>query len=167
MPDKYFIAFISFLVLLRLMELFISSRNAKWLTSNGAVEHGQKHWPFMVSMHSLFIVSIIVEYNLRGGEVNFILFGVFAALIAFKFWVINTLGVYWTTKIYRIPNCPPITGGPYKIIRHPNYAEVCLEIIFTPLVFNLYYTAIIFTLLNAWMLSVRIREENRVWAMVS
>ena len=83
-------------------------------------------------------------------------------MLAFKVWVIMSLGKFWNTKIYHIPNLPLVRKGPYKFIKHPNYLIVIAEIAIIPLTFHLYYTAIIFTILNAIMLSVRIKEENKV-----
>jgi methyltransferase len=161
----YFIIFISFLILQRLSELYISSHNEKWLLANGAIQYGQSHYPFMVTMHTLFIISIIAEYNLRGGTpISWGFLVAFLLVLSFKFWALSSLGKYWNTKIYRIPNVYPIKKGPYKIFKHPNYMEVVCEIAIIPLVFHLYYTAIIFTLLNAAMLTVRISVENKVWA---
>jgi len=161
----YFILFICFLIIQRLSELLIASRNEKWLLSQGAVQYGQSHYPFIVAMHTLFIVSIIVEYILKpNSPIDFIFLVLFLLVLAFKFWALSSLGKYWNTKIYRIPGVYPIKKGPYKIFKHPNYMEVCLEIAIIPLVFHLYYTAIIFTVLNAIMLSVRITVENKVWA---
>jgi methyltransferase len=160
-----FILFISFLILQRLSELYISSRNEKWLLQNGAIQYGQSHYPYMVAMHTLFILSIIAEYNLRGGmSMSWILLVAFLVVLSFKFWALSSLGKYWNTKIYRIPSVYPVKKGPYKIFKHPNYMEVVCEIAIIPLVFHLYYTAIIFSLLNVAMLTVRIRVENRVWA---
>jgi methyltransferase len=160
-----FILFISFLILQRLSELYISSRNEKWLLQNGAIQYGQSHYPYMVAMHTLFIISIITEYNLRGGmTMSWILLVAFLVVLAFKFWALSSLGKYWNTKIYRIPGVYPVKKGPYKIFKHPNYMEVVCEIAIIPLVFHLYYTAIIFSLLNIAMLTVRIRVENKVWA---
>lgn len=160
----YFILFISFLILQRLSELYISSRNEKWLLQNGAVQYGQSHYPFMVAMHTLFIISLIAEYLLRNGApISFGFLLAFLLVLSFKFWALSSLGKYWNTKIYRIPGVYPVKKGPYKIFRHPNYMEVVCEIAIIPLVFHLYYTAIIFTLLNAAMLTVRIGVENKVW----
>lgn len=160
----YFIFFISFLILQRLSELYIANRNEKWLLQNGAIQYGQSHYPFMVAMHTLFIISLITEYNLRDNtpfSAGFLV--AFLLVLAFKFWALSSLGKYWNTKIYRIPGVFPVKKGPYKIFRHPNYMEVVCEIAIIPLVFHLYYTAIIFTLLNAAMLTVRISVENKVW----
>lgn len=161
----HFILFISFLILQRLSELYISSRNEKWLLSQGAVQYGQSHYPYMVVMHTLFIVSNIVEY-IWGDHAEFssTFLILFIIVLSFKFWALSSLGKYWNTKIYRIPNVYPVKKGPYKLFKHPNYMEVVCEIAIIPLVFNLYYTAVVFSLLNVVMLTVRIREENKVWA---
>ncbi|MDB5132175.1 MAG: Isoprenylcysteine carboxyl methyltransferase family protein [Mucilaginibacter sp.] len=159
-----FIIFITFFILQRLSELFIARRNEKWLLQQGAVEYGRAHYPFMIAMHTLFIVSIIAEYLLRGQPpIDWLFLVIFLIVLSFKFWALSSLGKYWNTKIYRIPGVYPVKKGPYKFLKHPNYMEVVCEIAVIPLVFHLYYTAIIFTILNAAMLTVRIKEENRVW----
>lgn len=161
-----FIIFISFFILQRLSELFIAKCNEKWLLQHGAVEYGKAHYPFMIAMHTLFIVSIITEYLLRGQPpIDWLFLVIFLIVLSFKFWALSSLGKYWNTKIYRVPGVYPVKKGPYKFLKHPNYMEVVCEIAVIPLVFHLYYTAIIFTILNAVMLTVRIREENRVWAV--
>jgi methyltransferase len=160
-----FIIFISFFILQRLSELYIARRNEKWLLSQGAIQYGQNHYPFIVALHTLFILSLIVEYILREQPtINWLFLVVFLAVLFFKFWALSSLGKYWNTKIYRIPGVYPVKKGPYKFLKHPNYMEVVCEIAVIPLVFHLYYTAIIFTVLNAAMLTVRISVENKVWA---
>jgi len=161
----YFAIFISIIVLQRLSELYISRQNEKWLLANGAIEYGQSHYPFIVALHTLFIISIIVEYIFTpDAQIDYVFLILFVLVLAFKFWALSSLGQYWNTKIYRIPGVVPVKKGPYKIFKHPNYGEVICEIAIIPMVFHLYYTAIIFTVLNAIMLSVRISVENKVWA---
>jgi methyltransferase len=161
----YFIIFILFVITQRLSELYIARGNEKWLRSQGAVEYGKEHYPFIVALHTLFIVSMIVEYMLRSSSpVDFIFLILFILLLLFKFWALSSLGKYWNTKIFRVPGTGPVKKGPYKLFKHPNYFIVVCEIAIIPMVFHLYYTAIIFTVLNAIMLTVRIRVENRVWA---
>lgn len=161
----YFIIFIVFFILQRLSELYIARKNEKWLLSQGAVQYGQNHYPFIVALHTLFIVSIITEYILRGQPlISWFFLAIFIAVLLFKYWALSSLGKYWNTKIYRIPGVYPVKKGPYKFLKHPNYMQVVCEIAIIPLVFHLYYTAIIFTVLNAIMLTVRISVENKVWA---
>ncbi|MFA6248096.1 MAG: isoprenylcysteine carboxylmethyltransferase family protein, partial [Mucilaginibacter sp.] len=129
-------------------------------------EYGKEHYPYMVAMHTLFIISIIAEYIWRDGAVvSYPLIVFFFILIVVKVIVISTLGHYWNTKIYKVPGTRPVATGIYKYIKHPNYMIVICEIAIIPLAFGLYYTAIVFTILNALMLTVRIKKENEVLAM--
>ena len=158
-----FILFISFIILLRIGELILSRRNEIWLLQNGAIEYGQKHYPYIVALHVLFIGSLIIEYSAKQ-TVSFSLFFLilYFLLLSFKAWVITSLGKFWNTKIYHISGFPLIKKGVYKYVKHPNYLVVIAEIAIIPLVFHLYFTAIAFTVLNAIMLSVRVKEENKV-----
>lgn len=158
-----FIIFISFVILLRIGELVLSKSNEKWLLQNGAVEYGKKHYPFIVALHVLFIISLIIEYTARQTvSFSLFLFVFYFSLLAFKTWVILSLGKFWNTRIYHIPGIPLIKKGPYNYFKHPNYLIVIAEIAVIPMIFHLYFTAITFTLLNAIMLFVRIKEENKV-----
>ena len=85
----------------------------------------------------------------------------FIAIEILRVWVLATLGPRWTTRIIVLPQAPLIRRGPYRFINHPNYLVVVLEIAVLPLVFGLWQVALLFTLLNAAVLSVRIRAENR------
>jgi len=158
-----FILFILFIILLRIGELILSRRNEIWLLQNGATEYGQQHYPYIVALHVLFLGSLIIEYSTKQ-TASFSLFFLvlYLLLLVFKTWVITSLGKFWNTKIYHISGFPLIKNGVYKYIKHPNYLIVIAEIAVIPLVFHLYITAFTFTVLNAIMLSVRIREENKV-----
>ena len=158
-----FIFFISFIILLRIGELILSQRNEIWLLQQGAIEYGQKHYSYIVALHTLFIISLIAEYSTTQTATFSLFFLVlYLLLLAFKASVITSLGKFWNTKIYHISGFPLIKTGVYKYIKHPNYLIVIAEISIIPLVFHLYITSFTFTLLNAIMLSVRIKEENRV-----
>lgn len=153
--------FVLLVILLRIAELFVAKRNEKWMLQNGAVEYGKKHYPFIVALHSLFFVSLIVEYSMQQHpSFSLILILLYILLIAFKVWVIASLGKFWNTKIFRIQNIPLIKKGVYNYVKHPNYLIVIAEIALIPLIFQLYFTFLVFTLLNAIMLTIRIREEN-------
>jgi len=159
-----FFVFILFIVLQRFTELYIAKRNEKWLLKKGAVEYGQNHYPFIIALHTLFILSLIIEYNhMVGTEVSYVFLLLFVMLFVLRIWTISSLGKYWNTKIFRIPGMHLIKRGPYKFARHPNYIIVIAEIAVTPLVFHLYFTAILFSLLNAIALTIRVKEENNAW----
>ncbi len=158
-----FFLFISFVILLRIGELVLSKSNEKWLLQNGAVEYGQRHYPFIVALHVLFIFSLIFEYS-RQPDPTYSIFLIilYFLILAFKTWILVSLGKFWNTKIYHISDIPLVRKGPYKYFKHPNYLIVIAEIAVIPMIFHLYFTAITFTLLNVIMLFVRIKEENRV-----
>lgn len=157
-----FTVFVVFLILLRLGELQLSRRNERWLLQHGAVEYGKGHYRYIVMLHVLFFVSLITEYVFTStGYYSVPLLIVYFLLLSFKAWVIGSLGKYWNTKIFRIAGCPLVKKGPYRFLKHPNYLVVIVEIALIPLIFHLYITAIVFSLLNALMLSIRIREENK------
>jgi methyltransferase len=86
---------------------------------------------------------------------------IFILLELARAWVLATLGKRWTTRIIVLADAPLVEGGPYRFVNHPNYFVVVGEIAVLPLVFGLWLPAIVFTILNAMVLTIRIREENR------
>lgn len=158
-----FILFVFFVLLLRIGELLLSKRNEIWLLQNGAIEYAHKHYPFIVALHVSFFIALISEYCIQQTAPFSLFFLIlYFVLIAFKIWIIVSLGKFWNTKIYHISGLPLQRRGLYNYIQHPNYLVVVAEIAVIPLVFHLYFTAIIFSLLNAIMLFVRITAENKV-----
>ena len=99
-----FVIFIIFLVSQRLTELYIARSNAKWLLSQGAVEYGREHYPYIVALHTLFIVSLVAEYYFNGNPhpISYLFLGLFIVLLLFKSWLLSSLGKYWNTRIYRV-----------------------------------------------------------------
>ena len=79
---------------------------------------------------------------------------------ALRWWCITTLGRRWNTRVIVVPGLPPVTRGPYRLFSHPNYVAVVVEGVALPLVHGAWITAAVFTVLNAALLSVRIRVEN-------
>lgn len=157
--------FIFILVILqRLTEVVIAKRNEKWMLSQGAYEVGASHYPYMVAMHISFFLFLIVEIVTNNNSISplFPLFFIlFLAVQALRIWCIRSLGTFWNTKILILPDAHVVRKGPYEYMRHPNYAVVCLEILLLPLMFQAYFTAFCFTLLNITMLSVRIPIEEK------
>lgn len=148
----------------RLTEVFIAKRNEKWMLSQGAYEIGASHYPYMLALHSSFFLFLIVEVMTSNNSLSplFPLFFIlFVAVQALRIWCLRSLGPFWNTKIIILPGAEVVKKGPYVFFRHPNYAVVCLEILLLPLMFQAYFTAFCFTLLNITMLSVRIPLEEK------
>ena len=154
----------AFVAVQRLLELVVARRNERRARARGAVERGRGHYPFIVALHSLWLVSTLVEGLLRGPELS-ALWPVPLALFLFvqplRYWALFSLGERWNTKILVLPGAEPVRRGPYKYLSHPNYVVVVVEILTLPLILGAWVTALAFTMLNAVVLWVRIREENR------
>jgi methyltransferase len=143
----------------RFGELVLARANTKRLMARGAIEVGAAHYPLIVALHAAWLTALWV-YG-REQDVNWFLIGVFVILQVLRVWVLATLGSRWTTRIIVVPGEPLITTGPYRFMAHPNYAIVAGEIAMLPLALHLPMLAVIFSALNAIVLSIRIRAEAR------
>ncbi|KQM13066.1 isoprenylcysteine carboxyl methyltransferase family protein [Novosphingobium sp. Leaf2] len=149
----------AFVTAQRLAELVIDRRNTARLLADGAWEAGARHYPVMVAMHATWLAAL--WFTVGDRPVNLPLLAVFAVLQLLRVWVLATLGPRWTTRIIVTRSLPLVKKGPFKFLRHPNYTVVTAEIAVLPLVFGLVWIAVLFTVLNAAMLYVRIGTENR------
>jgi methyltransferase len=87
--------------------------------------------------------------------------------MALRYWAISTLGDRWTTRIFVVPGEPPVVGGPYRYLRHPNYLAVIAEVAALPLVHTAWLTAGLGSLANALVLRARIRAEEAALSQAS
>ncbi|OWY15066.1 hypothetical protein B6V73_03140 [Thioclava sp. JM3] len=155
------VLFLAFIIVQRLSELVIARRNTARLLARGAHEVGAAHYPVMVAMHSAWILCLIV-FGL-GQPVHFGWLALFAVLQVLRIWILTSLGGRWTTRIIILEE-PLVARGPFKYASHPNYMLVVAEIFVAPMVLGLLWVAVLFTVLNAAMLWVRIGVENKALA---
>ena len=157
-----YVVLIAAVALERLAELVISRRNLAWAKSHGGYESGFGHFPFMVVLHTGLLVACLVEAAQRPfiPVLGWSMFAVVVLAQALRWWCIATLGHRWNTRIVVIPGLPLVGSGPYRWLRHPNYVAVVAEGIALPLVHTSWVTAVVFTVLNAALLRVRISAEN-------
>ena len=153
---------LALVTLQRAAELAVSSRNTGKLRARGAFEVAPRHYPLVVAVHAAWLISLWIFGH--GQPINAIALLLYIALQGFRLWVMWTLGARWTTRIIILPGEPLVSAGPYRFLPHPNYAVVAGEIAILPLVFGLPWLALIFTVLNATILSIRIRAENQALA---
>ncbi len=155
------VLFLCFIILQRLSELVIAKRNTAKLLAKGAYEVGAAHYPVMVAMHSAWIACLVIF-----GYDELVSFGwlaMFAVLQVLRVWILGSLGSRWTTRIIILEE-PLVVRGPFKYVSHPNYMLVVAEIIVAPMVLGLGWVALVFTVLNAAMLWVRIGVERNAIA---
>jgi len=147
----------------RLAELAIARRNTRRLFAEGAVEHGRGHYALFVLLHAAWLGAIALTVP-ADRPVLWPLVGVYFLLILGRIWVIASLGRFWTTRIVTLPGAPLVRRGPYRFMRHPNYAIVVAEIAVLPLAFGAWQVALVFSLLNLLLIAHRIRVEERALA---
>jgi len=159
-------AYLILLVLIAIergIELALSRRNARIAFSRGGREHGGPHFRLMAALHSTLLASCAAEVTLLHRPFPGLLRGCSAWLIAsqvLRYWAILTLGKRWNVRIIVVPGEDPITAGPYRFIRHPNYVAVAMEMVCVPLVHGCWLTAILFSIGDAVLLRTRIRAEE-------
>jgi methyltransferase len=151
---------IGLMALQRLGELAYARRNTRLLLARGAIEVGRAHYPLIVLLHASWLVAVVVMLP-PSPPIHWPAVAALVGLQALRLWVIVALGPYWTTRIVTLPEAPLVRGGPYRFLRHPNYAVVVGEIAILPLAFGQVGVAIVFSVLNAAVLWWRIRIEDR------
>ena len=155
---------LALVTLQRIGELALARYNTGKLLARGAIEIGANHYPLVVSVHATWLVAL--WFWGRDQDVNLLALALFIALQGLRLWILATLGPRWTTRIIILPGEPLVASGPYRYFPHPNYAVVVAEIALLPLALHQPLLAVIFTLLNAVVLVIRIRIEARALAAV-
>ncbi|MFE4454016.1 isoprenylcysteine carboxyl methyltransferase family protein [Streptomyces sp. NPDC056796] len=155
----------------RVAELVVALRNARWSLAHGGTEAGRGHYPAMVALHTALLAGCLAEAWLAGrpfpGPAGWALVAVVAAAQGLRWWCVRTLGRRWNTRVIVVPGLPLVTGGPYRWLRHPNYVAVAAEGAALPLVHGAWVTALLFTVLNAALMAVRVRCENGALARLA
>ncbi|RMG44903.1 MAG: hypothetical protein D6718_08955 [Acidobacteria bacterium] len=158
-------ALVALVAAVRLGELRLSSRHARSLLARGGVESGRGHLPAMVALHAGLLAAAPAEVWLLDrpfvAPLAAAALAALAAAAALRVWTLRTLGERWTIRVITLPGSRPVTGGPYRYVRHPNYLAVVIEVAALPLVHGAWLTAAVFSALNAALLAVRIRVEER------
>ena len=150
---------LAFVTLQRFGELWLSNRNTRRLLARGAIEHAPGHYPLIVAVHASWLAALWWLAPRRPVDAFWLAF--FVLIELGRIWVLASLRNRWTTRIIVLPGAQLVRRGPYRWINHPNYWVVTGEIAVLPLVFGLWKTALVFSILNAAVLAVRITRENR------
>lgn len=153
---------LAFVTAQRLVELWWTKQNEARLLAAGGVEYGHWHLALMIAVHAAWLVGMWLWAYDR--SVVPIYLALFVVVEIGRLWVLATLGRRWTIRIIAVPGEMLVARGPYRFLRHPNYAVVCGEVAVVPLALGMPVYALVFTLLNAALLAIRIPEENAALA---
>jgi methyltransferase len=155
----------------RVAELVVSNRNLAWSRTRGGIEFGAGHYPVMVVLHTGLLVGCLAEviwlHRPFLPALGWPMLVIVVAAQVLRWWCITTLGRQWNTRVVVVPGAPRVSGGPYRVIPHPNYAAVIAEGVALPLVHTAWITALVFTVLNAALLTTRITTENNALARLA
>ncbi len=163
-PVDAYLALLAAVAAERAVELVLSSRHARRALARGGRESGRRLYPLMVGFHAAFLVALVVGALLHPSPpppAAWIAAAGVAAAQGLRWWSVASLGDRWNTRVIVVPGDPPVTRGPYRVLRHPNYVAVALEVACLPLCWGLWELAAAFSAGNALLLAARIRDEER------
>ncbi len=162
--QAWFTVVVALVALERMAELVVAQRNLRWSLARGGQESGFGHYPFMVALHTGLLAGCLFELWLLDPAfvpaLGWPMLALVVAAQALRWWCIRSLGHAWNSRIVVIPGFAPVTSGPYRIMRHPNYVAVVVEGFALPLIHTAAITAVVFTVVNAGLLTVRIHAEE-------
>jgi methyltransferase len=154
------LAVFAYVIIQRLAELVYANANTRRLLAEGGKEHAAGHYPLFIILHSSWLIAIAL-FAMPAAQPELWLLAAFIASQAFRFWTLASIGRWWTTRIISAPDFPRVKKGPYRLIPHPNYTVVVIEIFLLPFLLGAAWVAVIFTVLNLALLTVRIIAEER------
>jgi methyltransferase len=164
----WYVLLIGLVAVERLAELVVTNRNRAWSQEHGGIEFGAGHYPVMVALHTTLLAGCLIEpiafHRPFVPALGWPMLAIVVAAQALRWWCIRTLNHQWNARVIVIPGAPRVTGGPYRLLPHPNYVAVIAEGFALPLVHTAWLTALVFTLLNAALLRTRIHIENAALA---
>lgn len=140
-----------------------SARNTRALLAEGATEAGASYYPVVATTHLAWIAGLFFLIP-STAKASIVLALVYLALQGVRYWIIGTLGRYWTHRIITLKEAPIVRRGPYKLLRHPNYAVTIAETFLLPAVFGAWALGAIMTAVWAAVLAYKIRLENEALA---
>ncbi len=161
-----FLALLGVVGVLRLAELGISRRNERRLIARGARMPRDASFPWMVILHVGVLVGAGAEvWLLRRPLVPLLAAAMgilFLAANGLRWWVIRTLGGQWSVEVVDAGKLGVVDRGPYRFVRHPNYAAVIIEMFALPLIHTAWITAVVSAPLHGLVLRARLKVEDRM-----
>ena len=161
-----FLALLAAVAMLRLLELRISRKHQQQLASCGAKKVQEPKFRWMVALHTAVPISAALEVIVL--KRPFLpalaapMFAIFLAANVVRWWVIRTLGAHWNVQVMDSTRLGVITSGPFRFVRHPNYAAVFTEMLALPLIHTAWITALAGSMMHMVVLGQRLSTEERV-----
>ena len=140
-----------------------SARNTKTLLARGAREEGASYYPVVAVAHLSWIAGLFFLIP-PDAQTIWPLIGLYVVLQVARYWVIATLGPYWTHRIITTDDAPVVSSGAYRFVKHPNYAITVAETLLLPCAFSAVALALIMTAIWVAVVTYKIRLEEAALA---
>src|SRR5262245_18375470 len=152
------------ILLMMVGELWLSRSNERWMVAHGASAasdpvYGTMRWAYPATFVAMAVEGVMRDAPI--GPAAVVGVAMLVAAKAVKFWAIASLGRRWTYRVLVLPGAPLVTGGPYRLVRHPNYVGVLGELIAMALLSDARVTGPIAVIGFGWLLVRRIGAEER------
>ena len=116
-------------------EELYSAHNTRKLLAQGGHEEGRDYYPVVAVAHLAWIAAIFFLIP-PDAPIVWPLLALYLILQVARYWIIGTLGPYWTHRIITLEKAPVVRKGPYSWVRHPNYMVTIAETLLLPMVFG-------------------------------
>lgn len=153
-----------FVTLQRFVEFILDRVNTAWLLHKGAREFGGAHYPALIFVHAMWLVNMWAIALVLQPQLDVVFLLMFALVQVARYWVLASLGRFWTTRIIVLPGAKPIESGPYRYCRHPNYLVVAAELWLLPMAFGMPLMALAWLIGYGCVMFIRIPAENAALA---
>lgn len=161
-----FLALLAAVAALRIVELQISRRHQKSMIARGACKIEEPRFGFMVALHTAVLIGaaleVIVLHRPFIPVLAAVMLAIFLVANLVRWWVIRTLGEHWNVQVVDSTSLGVIVSGPFRFVRHPNYAAVFAEMVALPLIHTAWITALVGSVAHAAVLAQRLSTEERV-----
>jgi methyltransferase len=164
---NYYFLFLGLLALRKIIDHVRSRRNIRRLERNRLLLPSQdRALPWMLITHIVFFVLTPLEVVVFGRTfvpalgISMIVLFVLAGLL--RWWATTLLGRQWNSEVVVPSDLQPVTSGPYRVVRHPNYLAISLELLSAGLIYSAYLSAVVVGVLNLYSIVKRIRAEEEV-----
>jgi methyltransferase len=145
------------------LEELHSQRNTRRLLAEGAVEAGADYYPVVAITHLAWIASVFFLIP-ASAPIVWPMLVLFMVLQVVRYWIIGTLGRYWTHRIITLPSAPIVKAGPYGFVKHPNYAVTIAETLLLPWAFGAWALGLIMVAIWTAVLRYKIQLEDEALA---
>jgi methyltransferase len=148
------------LILQRIGEEIYSQINTRRLLARGARHENREFYPIVAAVHVTWLAGFFLLIPPTAQPIWPLLI-LYILIQPVRYWIIATLGPYWTHGTVALDGAPMVTSGPYQYVRHPNYIVTVIELFLLPAAFGAWAMAVMYLCLWVPIVRYKIVLEDR------